>query len=123
MRDKINDPARLELMLENIANVEEFLVGVTTYESFAEDKVLCHAVIYNMQCIGESVYMLSKEFRQTHPSMDWDAIMGLRHILVHDYYQVKLERVWEITQQDLAPLKQYLQEIIVGTLPALSTKR
>lgn len=112
MRDKINDPARLELMLEAIANIDKYLTGVDRYDAFAANQLLCHAVIYNIQCIGEGVYMLSKEFKDNHPQMDWEAIAGLRHVLVHDYYHVNLERIWMVIQQDLQPLKQYLQLIV-----------
>ena len=112
MREKANDSARVALMQESIANIEEFLRGVDSYADFVGSKVLCHAVVYNLQCIGESVYMLSREFRDSHPAMDWDAIEGLRHVLVHDYYQVNMETVWGIIQQDLQPLKQYLNDQI-----------
>jgi len=108
MRDKINDPARLQLMLESIGNIEEFLVDSTSYETFAHNKLLCHAVIYNLQCIGENVYRLSREYVQIHPSIDWNAIEGLRHVLVHDYYTVNLELVWAILQKDLPRLKDFL---------------
>lgn len=99
MRDKINDPARLELMKESIGNIEEFLAEVKTPEKFKNNKVLCHAVIYNLQCIISS-----------HPQMDWDAIEGLRHVLVHDYYQVDMDTIWGIIQQDLPKLKSFLNQ-------------
>ncbi len=108
MRDKVNDPARIQLMMDSIANIEEFLLGVESYESFESNKILCHAVIYNLQCIGESVYMLSKDYKDTHQGMDWEAIEGLRHVLVHDYYQVNMATIWGIIQQDLQPLKMFL---------------
>lgn len=109
MRDKANDGARIELMLESISNIEQFMSGITSYDSFVEDKLLCHAVIYNLQCIGESVYMLSKYFRETHSQMDWKAIEGMRHVLVHDYYQVNMETVWDILKLDIKPLRDYLK--------------
>ena len=98
-------------MLGSIANIEEFLKDVDDYAVFEADKVLCHAVIYNLQCIGESVYMLSKEFRRNHADMDWNIIEGLRHVLVHDYYQVTMESIWGTIQEDLQPLKQYLKAL------------
>jgi Uncharacterized conserved protein len=55
MRDKLNDPARLRLMQEAISNIEEFLTNVQDYTAFVSNKILCHAVIYNLQCIGENV--------------------------------------------------------------------
>lgn len=71
-----------------------------------------HAVTYNLQCIGENVYRLTRSFWEQHPSVDWEAIEGLRHVLVHDYYQVNLEMVWNIIVQDLPELKAYLTTIL-----------
>lgn len=95
-------------MLESILNIEEFVSTVENFEQFAPNKVMCHAVCYNLQCIGESVYKLSKEYVASHPQIDWEAIEGLRHVLVHDYYQVDFGTVWEIVQKDLPLLKTYL---------------
>ena len=111
MRDKLNDPARLELIREAIMNIETFLVGTSTCEAFTANKILCHAVVYNLQCIGESVYRLSAEFISSHPQMDWEAIKGLRHVLVHDYYSVNMETVWMILKKDLPKLKEYLKTV------------
>lgn len=62
-------------MKESIENINQFLKGTYSCDSFISDKILCHAVIYNLQCIGESVYKLSKDFRKSHTDMDWDAIL------------------------------------------------
>ena len=111
MRDKVNDGVRLSLMLESIANIASFMEGVESLEEFKSDKMLCHAVVYNLQCIGEGAYMLSKDFVAAHNDMNWAAIAGLRHVLVHDYYQVDFETVWWVVQKDLAPLKDYICQI------------
>ena len=111
MRDKPNDRTRLQLMLEAIGNIESFIEGVSSCESFAANKILCHAVTYNLQCIGENVYKLSREFLEEHSSIDWAAIEGLRHVLVHDYYQVNLDMVWHIIEKDLPGLKEYMTDL------------
>lgn len=105
MRSKINDDVRIGLMLESINNIEAFMAGTNTSEEFQGDKLLCHAVCYNLQCIGESVYRLSREFIAEHADTDWEAIEGLRHVLVHDYYNVNLDMVWNIVRNDLPALK------------------
>ena len=112
MRDKKNDGARLALMKEAIANIEDFLSSTqtNTMEDFLSKKVLCHAVAYNLQCIGENVYKLSKEFIDSHSEMDWESMEGMRHLLVHDYYNVSMPMLWEITQSDIPVLKEYLEK-------------
>ena len=99
-------------MMEAIDNIESFTEGVPSYDAFAANKILCHAVTYNLQCIGENVYKLSNGFREEHPTVDWEAIEGLRHVLVHNYYQVNLEMVWLIIEQDLPKLKAFLKSIV-----------
>ena len=47
-------------------------------------------------------------FRDTHPGIDWKAIEGLRHVLVHDYYNVDLSKVWVILVSDLPGFKEYI---------------
>lgn len=111
MRDKPNDPARLELIEEAISNIEEFLQGIDSFPSFESNKILCHAVIYNLQCVGENAYKLSREFVSSHREVDWDAIEGLRHVLVHDYYTVNMEMVWNILEKDLPELKARLRQM------------
>ena len=108
MRDKVNDSARLELMREAISNIEEFMIGVDSCDSFVNNKLLGHAVIYNLQCIGEGAYKLSRDYVVHHPEIDREAIEGLRHVLVHDYYTVDMNTVWEIIQKDIPELKAYL---------------
>jgi len=61
--------------------------------------------------IGEASYKLSKEIKETNNNIEWDAIIGLRHVLVHGYYQIMEERLWRIIQKDLLPLKEQIQTL------------
>ena len=54
-------------------------------------------------------YKLSRDYVVNHPTIDWAAIEGLRHVLVHDYYTVDMKTVWEIIQKDLPILMAYLK--------------
>lgn len=115
MRDKVNDKERLNLMLEAISNIEEFLTGIYSLEAFSDDKMKRHAICYNLQCIGENCYKLSREFIKEHTGINWKSIEGLRHVLVHDYYNVTIDILWNIITEDLVPLKTNLQQIIATT--------
>ena len=123
MRDKTNDPLRLSLMMESICNIESFLANVNNYDDFVNDRMLNHAVIYNLQCIGESAYMLSQEYRTENSQIPWKSMEGLRHILVHDYYQVDMPLLWSIIQNDLTPLKKFLSERDVVPLSELGDQQ
>lgn len=111
MREVIKDRGRLEHMLTAIENVEEFTKDITLDE-FVNSKVLFFAVVKNIEIVGEATYMLTKEFKQSHPSIPWLIIEKMRHVLVHGYYTVSPEKVWGTVQEDLPILK----EQIVGLL-------
>ena len=101
MKGQVNDKMRLELILKSIENAFEFTKKYDSYEQFSADLLCCHAVAYNIQCIGESAYKLSQEFKDSHPEVEWRLIIGMRHILVHDYYQVSFKFIWNVIRQDL----------------------
>ena len=108
MREKIRDKGRLEHILNAIANVIEFTKDAT-FEDLLNSKLLFYAVVKNIEIVGEASYKLSKEFITTNNMIDWEAIIGLRHVLVHGYYHINEERVWKIIQKDLLPLKEQIQ--------------
>lgn len=103
MREPIRDRARVEHMLEAINNIKEFTAGITLDE-LSRNKILFHAVVHNVQVIGEAAYKLTKEFCEAHPEVPWRTIIDLRHVLVHDYYRIDIMEIWYIIQDDLQPL-------------------
>ena len=54
-----------------------------------------YGFVKHVEIIGEAVYMLSKEFREAHPEVEWEAIEGMRHVLVHGYYQIEPDQLWD----------------------------
>jgi len=68
------------------------------------DEILQDAVIRQLSVIGEAVGQLSDEVREESPSVPWTDIYGMRNKLVHDYFGVDLEAVWDTVQQDLPSL-------------------
>jgi uncharacterized protein with HEPN domain len=110
MRERIRDKGRLEHILQAIENVINFTKN-RTFEDILNDKILFFAVVKNIEIIGEASYKLSKEFKTNNNDVEWDAIIGLRHVLVHGYYHINEERVWKIIQKDLLPLKEQIQTL------------
>lgn len=54
---------------------------------------------------------MSRDYVAGHPEMDWEAIEGLRHVLVHDYYTVNMNKIWAILEKDVPELKRYLRSL------------
>jgi uncharacterized protein with HEPN domain len=111
MREKPRDKERLIHMVEAIDNIFEF-VDEKTFELYINDKILKFAVIKNLEIVGEAAYLLTKEFKERNNSIEWADMIGMRHILVHGYYQIKDEIVWATIETELQPLKLKLVSII-----------
>ena len=107
MREVIRDKGRIEHMLSAINNVEEFTKGITK-DDFVNSKIVFYAVVKNIEIVGEATYMLTNEFKNSHQSVSWQVIEKMRHVLVHGYYTISPEKVWETVQNDLPLLKEQL---------------
>lgn len=108
MREPVRDAGRLEHILEAIHYVETFAEGLT-YDDLLSDALHLHAVVHNIQVIGEAVYKLSPEFKSTHPDTPWPIIEKMRHVLVHDYYQIDFDILWDVIKKDLPTLKSQVE--------------
>ncbi|MBO4427068.1 MAG: DUF86 domain-containing protein [Bacteroidales bacterium] len=116
MREALKDPGRLEHILMAINNAMRFMEGHSE-EDLKDNSILFFATVKTLEIIGEAAYMLTSEFKENHPATAWAQIVGLRHILVHGYYQVEVSELYNILHNDLQPLKEqvtaYLKEFDV----------
>ena len=111
MREIIRDRGRLEHIIEQINNIEEFVPN-KSLKDLENDKMLQYAVIMCIEIIGEASYMLTNDFRNTHKEVEWEEIIRMRHVLVHGYYHISVMMIWEIIQSDLHKLKQQILEYL-----------
>lgn len=111
MREKPKDHERLLHMVEAIDNIFEFVNG-KSFEVYKKDKILRFAIIKNLEIIGEAAYLLTKDFKNNYDSIEWRDIIGMRHILVHGYYQIKDEIVWATIETELKPLRVNILKIL-----------
>lgn len=82
-----------------------------TQAQFQADEKTQDAVIRNLEIIGEATKKLPEEIRRKYPEIDWRRIAGLRDILIHHYYQVDLDILWDIAQSKVPDLLQRLDEL------------
>lgn len=111
MREPERDKGRLEHVLNAIECVENYTQDVSK-EDLQQDKLRLHATTYNVQIIGEAIYKLTKEFKQEHGKTPWRVIEKMRHILVHDYFQINYDVLWSVIKEDIPMLKEQVQEYI-----------
>lgn len=69
-------------------------------------------ILYHLQIIGEAVRAAAGELKSLRPDYAWEQVIGMRHILVHDYFGVDLAEVWAVVERDLPELRRVAEEII-----------
>lgn len=107
---KKDDRVYLQHVVEAIGRIQDYLTEVSK-EQFLQTSLLQDAVIRRLEIIGEASRNLSEEFRNRYPQVPWAHIVGLRNRIVHEYFGVDLEIVWEIVQYDLPLLKEQIENI------------
>ncbi len=107
MRD---DRARLQHMVDAVDNIEKYAVH-GRYQ-FMNDELVRTYIVHHLQILGEAGTKLTTDLKDRHPEIPWPKVLGIRHIIVHDYFQVDYEIVWDVVVNELATLKTQLKEII-----------
>ena len=102
---------RDELYLTHIAEATALIRATTSggKDALATDSNLRDATLYRLQTLSESASLLSDDIRSRHPDIPWARIAGFRNRLAHGYVDVNLDRVWQVIEQDLDPLRDVIQ--------------
>ena len=108
MREPVRDVERLRHVLETIDTIEKSRIIHTSGEA-ASDPIVYYGFVKHVEIIGEAVYMLSKEFKEAHPEVEWAPIEGMRHVLVHGYYHIRPQQLWDTIDYDLPELKPIIE--------------
>jgi uncharacterized protein with HEPN domain len=111
------DDAYLLDMLIATRKALSFTEGVAAPQ-FLSEEVRQQAVMRLIQIIGEAAGRVSSECRAAHPEIPWAEIIAMRHRLVHDYFHIIPEKVWEVVEVDLPALVQALCAIVPPDVPS-----
>ena len=109
-----SDRVRLNHMLDAAREAVGFSEN-RSREDLDRDRMLCLSLVHLLEIIGEAARGVSAEFRVTHAEMPWRSIAGMRDRLVHGYYDVNLDIVWETVTEDLPPLVAQLEKYLPST--------
>jgi len=93
-----------------IARIERYMNGMTR-DQFLTDEKTIDAVVRNLEVIGEAVRWLPQESKIRHTNISWGQIAGLRNRIVHDYFGLDLEIIWQVLQTSLPEFKRQLAEV------------
>lgn len=101
----------MEHMQQAIVRVLRYAEG-KTYEDFLADDMMYYAVVKNIEILGEASHMLTQEFRDSHSETPWRLVNGMRNYIVHEYFQVDTQVVWEVVTSDLPVLKEQVERYL-----------
>lgn len=104
------DEVYLRHILDAIRRIETYIADGR--DLFFDDSMRQDAVVRQLEVIGEAVKQVSAEVRAQRPEIPWRDIAGMRDVLIHAYFSVDLEQVWEVTQADLRQLRRAVEEIL-----------
>ena len=98
-------------MLETARRIEHRVAKLTRAE-FESNEDVQLALTHLLQMIGEAARSVSDESRKRFASIDWKAIRGMRHRIVHDYMHVNADVVWQTCKEDIAVLIAQLAPVV-----------
>jgi uncharacterized protein with HEPN domain len=107
MRD---DRERLLDILEAIERIEKYTAQGR--DVFDEDELIQTWVLHHLQIIGEAVRALSPTTTSNAEDLEWSKIIGMRNILVHNYFSIDKDIVWAVIENDLHVLKSKIQAFL-----------
>ncbi len=94
-----------------IEKIENYKKGISDKE-FVEEDLVIDAIIRNLEIIGEAAKKIPIDIKRKYPKIEWKKISGLRNILIHEYFGIDLEIVWDIIANKIPELKMSIKDIL-----------
>lgn len=102
---------------ERLRDVQEAIAHIYKYTSqgkdlFYQNELVQSWVIRNLEIVGEAVRAIPQDFRDRYPAVPWKQINAMRNILIHLYFDINLDRIWAVVEEDLPLLKAQVDAIL-----------
>jgi uncharacterized protein with HEPN domain len=101
----------LEDILESITKIDDY-IGNMNFDDLKADTRTIDAIVRNLEVIGEATKNIPSEIKDKYPNIEWKKIAGIRDILIHAYFTVDLEILWDIVKNKLPYLKREISLIL-----------
>ena len=111
MREPSKDKGRLQHMLD-MALLLQDQKDKYSLDTIKADKVSFFGLSKIVEIIGEAAYMITKEYKTEHSQLSWKQIEGMRHILVHGYFSISADILWDVIENDIPMLISTIEEYI-----------
>lgn len=111
MKGNTGDKQRLLHILEAIKEIHQYTSG-SDMDVFLKNSMMRFASIKQIEIIGEAANHLTEETRESFNEIEWRQIIGLRHVLVHEYFGVDGKLIWQMIREDIPQLKIKIEKIL-----------
>lgn len=111
MRPETGDVSYLWDMLDAAYAIRQFVTG-KTFDDYTRDRLLRGAIERHIEIIGEAARNVSAPCREAHPEIPWRKIVAQRHVLAHEYGEVKHESIWRVATIHIPELIEQLEPLI-----------
>jgi len=101
----------LQDILEAISKVKSYTAGMSR-EEFEKDSKTIDAVLRNLEVTGEAAKGIPESFREDHPEVDWRKVAGLRDVLIHNYFGISMDIIWDILQNQVERLESQIRSML-----------
>lgn len=108
---KKDDSVYLRHILDAIERIELYTTGVS-FDEFVDTPIVQDGVVRQLEIVGEASRNLSPEFKAEHAQVSWAGIVGMRNRIVHAYFDLDLNAVWDAVKEDLPNLKSYVEDFL-----------
>lgn len=106
--------AYLKDILKAIRKIERYVKDIS-FDDFAEDELIQDAVVRNLEIIGEAVKNIPKDIKNMKSEVEWKKIAGLRDILIHAYFGIDTDIVWDVIKNKIPMLKKAILGVLSET--------
>ncbi len=105
-----SDQERMRDIREAIDKIEKY--AVQGKEEFFANELIQSWILLQLQIVGEAARSMTAKTYEQHPDISWRDIIDFRNLLVHEYFRLDLELIWQIVAQELPILKQQINSIL-----------
>jgi len=97
-------------ILDSIRKIELYISG-KDFIQFRKDSLTVDAVVRNFEIIGEAANQLPKSFKDSNKDIEWKYLIEFRNVIIHEYFGINYEIIWDIIQNELQPLNSKISEL------------